>query len=66
MSDEPPTEEPAAPVYEWRIVHEAQPNHFTPTGEHFTGTVAEVEAHYAQLQADTGRPHGAEVIRQVS
>lgn len=56
------SEEPA-PAYVWRIVSESSPGLFTATGQEFTGTIAEVEAFYLDLQATSGIMHGAEVIR---
>jgi ribonuclease HI len=46
----------------WRILIERPPGYFDPTGETFTGTMAEVNAHIEALQAATGICHAAEAI----
>lgn len=46
---------------DWTILAEGPPNEFHATGETFTGTTEEVQAHLEQLRAETGICHSAEL-----
>lgn len=47
---------------QWTILIESAPDNFTPTGEVFTGDMEQVQAHLADLQAQTGHCYAAQAV----